>query len=136
MTVLFALKRSAHLVACIIEDGGKLRVGDVAGGGKGRRTCFEVNVHITDTIHTAECFRDVLDAVRAGHALDIDGLFHGKIFLSLCGGSIRRFLMYLIHRKGDGADRDRMARVRRLRRRCVFDGEQAQTQRVQHNADA
>ena len=78
----------------------------------------------------------MLDAVRAGHALDIDGLFHGKIFLSLCGGSIRRFFMYLIHRKGDGAYRDLMARVRRLCRRCVFDGEQPQTQRVQHDADA
>ena len=136
MTVLFALKRSAHLVACIVEDGGKLRVGDVAGGSEGRRTCFEVDIHITDAIHTAECFRNVLDAVRAGHTLDIDGLFHGKIFLSLCGGSIRRFLMYVIHRRGDGAYRDLMARVRRLRHGRVLDGEQAQAQRVQYDADA
>ena len=78
----------------------------------------------------------MLDAVRAGHALDIDGLFHGKIFLSLCGGSIRRFFMYVIHRRGDGAYRDLMARVRRLRRGRVLDGEQPQTQRIQHNADA
>ena len=82
MTVLFVLKGSAHLVARIVEDGSKLRVGDVAGGGEGRRTRFEVDIHITDTVHTAECFRNVFDAVGAGHALDIDGLFHGKIFLS------------------------------------------------------
>lgn len=136
MTVLFALKRSAHLVARIIEDGGELHVGDVAGGGESRRTRFEVDDDIRDAVHAAERFRDVLDAVRAGHALDIDGLFHGKIFLSLCGGSVRRFFMYLIHRGGDGAYRYLMARVCRLRHGLVRDGEQAQTQRVQHDADA
>ena len=111
-------------------------MGDVAACLKGSRARIEVDDDIGDTVHTAEGFCDVLDAVRAGHALDIDGLFHGKIFLSLCGGSIRRFFMYVIHRRGDGAYRDLMARVRRLRRGRVLDGEQAQAQRVQHNADA
>ena len=126
----------AQLVARIVEDGGELGVRDVTAGAELRRTRFEVDDDIRHAVHAAESLRDVLDAVGAGHALDVNGLFHGKIFLSLCGGSVRRFFMYVIHRGCDGAYRYLMARVLRFRRRLVHDGEQAQTQGVQHDADA
>ena len=77
--------RSAQFVARVVEDGSVLVVGDVTARLKARRARLKADGDVRDAVHAAECLRDVLDAVRAGHALDVNGLFHDGCFLSVGG---------------------------------------------------
>ena len=48
---------------------------DVAARLEHRGAGLEADVYIRDALHAGERFRDVLDAVGAGHALDADCFF-------------------------------------------------------------
>ena len=105
---LYILWRSAQFVARVVEDGSVLAVGDVAARLKARRARLKADGNVRDAVHAAECLRDVLDAVRAGHALDVNGLFHEICFLSVGGRFCRGFgdgWGRCVRRAVDGGDR-------------------------------
>ena len=81
----------------------------------------------------------MLDAVRAGHALDVNGLFHEICFLSVGGRFCRSFgdgWRRYVRRAVDGGDTRCGGDCLRALCRLLRDGEKAQAQGIQHDADA